>query len=291
MEPHRLLAAILPYCIPVVVFALSTRSTLGEVVETLKNRAALLRLCVVCFVANPLVAVLLCKVLSPLELVKGVIIVSAISPGDPFLVLEAEHKKGNLPLSQALALVFTVALPFMLLAWLPVIDWWFTSSLHAKSLGAFLKVAAIVLPFVLGGVLLRTYAPRLTERLQRPLKLVAVAAYVLIGIVVVVASVKSIATYTLATAAAIFLYTSVSLLLGYFASGYATERSRRTAGLAAALGNIIVVLFVALDTYHFPAQQVGGVIAVAVVIRVLTIYAWNAFAKRSAATAAAEPAA
>lgn len=285
-----MLSTVLPFCIPLAVLGLSIRVTLDDVRRALSNRLALLRVCLLSLIAVPLVAAGVCKLLAPDSLVQAIVLVAAIAPGDPFIVIEAEDKAGDVPLAVGLTVILTFVMPFSLFVWTPILNDIFAGHLHASAYGAFVKVVTLIMPFLIGGLLIRTFAPRLADAVTKPVGIVAKAAYAFVGVIAIVAGFKYILHYSFATASAIVIITAIALLLGYFFGGYKRERAKRTAALTVALGNLVVVLFIGLDTYHYPVDKFAGAAFTAVVVRVLAVMAFNLLAKRSKQLALAETA-
>ena len=290
MEFRNILHAVLPLCIPIAILGLAVRVAWKDVAAALKQRRGIVSVCILCFVVQPLVAIAFCKLLSPNRLIEAIVLVAAIAPGDPFVVLEAEHRKGSVPLAIALTTILSVVMPLSLFVWMPMAFRLFGGAVPISDSGAFLDVLKLVVPFILGGVLLRTLLPKVAEAIAGPLKILSMIAYLFVGVVFVILGLRYLIDYSVMTALTILAVTSISLVVGYFCSGFSTERGRRTGALVVALGNYIVVAYIALEAYHLPIERFCAAIAVVIVMRLLAIIVWNAIAKRSTADAAAEAA-
>lgn len=290
MGPHYLLHVLLPLCIPIVIFSLTIRVGWQEIVATFVQRRGILIACLLCFVVQPLVAIAICKLLGPDRVIMAIVLIAAIAPGDPFVVLEAEHRKGSIPLAITMTSLLALLMPVSLFLWLPVMFHFFGGEVPIKAGGAFVEVAKLVVPFILGGVLIRTFLPKIADFISAPLKIVSLAAYALVGVVFLFLGLKYLIDYSVMTALTVFLLTSLSLVGGYFFSGFSTERTRRTGALVVALGNYIVVCYVATEAYRMPVDRFCAALAVAIVVRVLSVIVWNALGRRSKARALAEPA-
>ncbi|MBV8490152.1 MAG: hypothetical protein JO199_06435 [Candidatus Eremiobacteraeota bacterium] len=290
MQGHELLKAALPYCIPIAILGIAIRVTWRDMRLALAEWRGILLACAVCFVLDPLIAAAVCKGLQPNRFVEGAVLFAAIAPGDPFVVLEAEHRKGNVPLSIVFSCLLALLMPLSLFVWMPIMVHWFGGPAdRVSAAGAFFDLVKLVFPFVVGGVALRSLVPKFAEAIEGPVKILAQVAYIFIGGLVVFVGIKFILTYSLMTALAVFIVASLSLIAGYRISAFSTERSRRTGALAVALGNFVVVIYIGTEAYKLPSQEFCAALAVAVVVRILAIFFWNRVARRSAARAEAEP--
>jgi predicted Na+-dependent transporter len=180
-------------------------------------------------------------------------------------------------------------MPVTLLAWTPIMDAIFNGKMHESAAGAFIKVIGLVMPFLIGGVALQSYAPRVAEVVDRPIQLLSRVAYIAVAAIALVAGFRHILDISLGTVGCVFVIAVTSILLGQRLSGYSSERKRRTAGLAVALGNTIVILFVGLDTYHLEPEQFCAIVFAIIVVRVLSITLWDFVGRNSRELALAEP--
>jgi len=282
------LSAVLPFFLPLAVLGVSIRLSLREVRGALRERAALARVCVICLIV-PLVAATACKLFGPQGLTLAIVLLSSMAPGDPLAVLDSREKHGDVRLALALAIVLTFLMPVTLFVWTPIMDALFAGHLHESAAGAFLKVVTLIMPFLLGGMALRTYASGFAEAVDMPIQIVSRVAYVALAAIASIVGFRHILETGLATIACVFVITAVSIFLGHRLSGYTTERKRRTAGLAVALGNTGVLLYVGLDTYHLEVAKVCAVVVTIVLVRTLSVALWNLLGRNSLNLALSEP--
>ena len=140
----EVLPAVLPYFLPLAALGVSSGVSFREMRDALRDRASLARICTICLIGAPLVAILACKVFRQEGLALAVILLTSIAPGDPLAVLESEERHGDVRLALALTIVLTVLMPLSLLAWTPILDLVFSGNMHESAAGAFVKVVSLV---------------------------------------------------------------------------------------------------------------------------------------------------
>ena len=277
---ERLVVTLVTATIPVIIFRVSLGVSLREFLQAFQHPLSLLRLLLIVGVIVPLLTAALCKFMLLPRVVIAILLVTAMAPGDPFTVLEAEEKKGHIALAAVTTVLLTFLLPLLIAIWAVPFSQWFHLDLRLAPREAFSAVAPVVLPPILGGILLREYAAKLAERLQRIAGILSVVLIIVTTLVIILTVPRGLAYYTIRSVIAIVIIITLGLALGFFGVGYGDRKARITSALTASLGNFVIVLLIARIIYHLPMIEFAGIGFVFLLLRVLTIFCWYLATKR-----------
>ncbi|MBV8345639.1 MAG: hypothetical protein JO190_11720 [Candidatus Eremiobacteraeota bacterium] len=275
MNPAKIVAMVL--LVSLMLHA-GLEVNLAHLKLVLKDYALLGRAFLANFIIVPLLGVLFTRVVFHLsEPIAAGILLMAICPGVPFVVLSGGRKKGG-------SLGFAVALAFLLPA-LSIITVPITASLVFP--GSVVSANSIVVTLVLFqlvplllGILVNARAPQVAARLRRPILLVGFIAIVVLLVVLGGPIARAIGTVYgslggLAAACVVLL----SLLTGWVLGG--RERAyRRTLSVGTALRN--VGLAALLATSVFGRGEVAAMVLVYLIIQMILATLLGVFYTRSA---------
>jgi len=268
------LKVLLHLTFPTIVLTISLKVPLREFLAELRRPALFLKILVVGSLLVPYITAGLLRLFDLPLVVLGIVLVASVAPGDSFALLEAQGKKGKISLAAATMAWLCLAMPFTVPAWMALFSRWFPLNLKVGAAGLFATIAPLTLLPLLAGLLLSEYAPKFSARLHpvakqlsRFLLLAAVVAGLALGV-------KGFAHFTLPSVTAVFLATTVALLLGYYCGG-ADRSDRISMGLTSSLGNFAVIILVAHLSY--PQAHVLKESAAFVIVRWCVIMFWFLF--------------
>lgn len=257
MNPAKIVAIVL-----LVSLMLHTglQVNLAHLVACLRNYGLLGRALLANFILVPIYGVVMTRLFHLSDPIATGVLLMAISPGVPFVVLSGGRRKGG-------SLGFAVELAFLLPA-LSIVTVPITTSLVLP--GAHISTSSIVaslfifqlVPLLLG-ILVSERAPQTAARLLRPLGLVVlivvVALLVLLGRPIVHAVTSVYGSFGMLAMLSIVI---LSLLTGWVLGG--SDRAyRRTLSIGTALRNIGLAAVVATTSFG------GGDVAAAVLTYLL----------------------
>jgi BASS family bile acid:Na+ symporter len=219
------------------------------------------------FVVVPIVAVLVVWCLHLRSDVATGLMLMAIAPGVPFLVLSAGRKRGG---SHELAIALSLLMPALSTVTIPI-----TAGLVFPASERLEITAAIVVPLLLyqlvpllaGAVVARQF-PRVAERLLRPLTYVTIGAFLVLLVILFPAIVRGVASVfgTLGLLAMV-LTAALSFLIGWIAGGPRIEY-RRTLAAGTTLRNPAAAMMIATTSFaaRGPAAAVASYFLVQIVV-------------------------
>lgn len=282
MNPAKLISVILLVTLTLGAGLEINRAHLAAV---LKNTSLLLKAVFGNFVVVPVLGVLLARAFRLESDVATGFLLMAIAPGVPFLLVGAREKGGKLALAVTMALFF----PLLSVITVPIT----ASIVLPADKEASLPVAPFVttlllfqfLPLIAGMALAYRW-PEIDAKLGRPLKLVAIAAVV---VLVAALAPKLIADVGAINGSrgmiAMFCIVALSMVTGWLLGG-PDEQERRTSTLGTALRNIGLCALVATASFGAHSRVVSTVLVYLLVQFVLSAVV-GAFFKRTAALKAA----
>lgn len=263
---------------PVGVFAICLSVDFRDCLDVLRKPEMLVRTFIVANIAGPLLTAGIVKTFDiPIGLIGGVMLVGSVAAGDSFDVVEGESKKGSLPVASTMMVLLVFLMPLTVPAWLWIFSGWF--SLHHLTVPPerlFLAVAPITaLPAGLA-VAIRSLLPAFSEKVQPVLKRVFLGSIVAIVLYYLVPTLGVLRTFDLATYAAIFTTVSAMVFIGYYLTGGATRPERVSLALSVSLGNLVVIVLVAMLSYRV---DVTFTVFAFVLIRAIVLSFWHAIHK------------
>ena len=220
-----------------LMLTIGVNETFEQLISLWRKSAVLLRALFAAVVLVPAMVILLLWVFDLPPVVATGLALLAAAPGAPLTTTRAKIAKADLTyvssLQLALATLAVVITPF----WLAIYYWLF--ELTIESIGP-VSVASQVLQVtflpVIIGLLLQRLAPALTDRIRKPLNILAVAMFglLVLTILVVLAMTRELReTLALDSTAfiAIFIMAAAALAIGHFLGG---KRPEVHGGLATA---------------------------------------------------------
>jgi BASS family bile acid:Na+ symporter len=240
----------------------------------LANYSLLLRALVANFVLVPLYAVIVLGILHVDDTIAAGIILMAIAPGVPFVVMSAGRKKGG---SLGFAAALSLIMPALSVLTVPLTaELLLPHSENAPPLWHFFEsLVSLQLAPLIVGMILADRAPTIAPKLEPPLLVVAslsiLALFVLLGDTIVRAVALIYGSYGILAALLIVL---LSLVTGWLLGGPEGEY-RRTLSIATVLRNI--GLAITLATTMFPDSLVGAAVMAYFVVQVIVGVAIGAY--------------
>jgi len=282
MTPIKLLAVIL---LVSVMLNAGLQCNREHLLAALKDRVLIAKALVANFIIVPVVAVIVARLFRLNGDVATGMLLMAIAPGVPFVVFSGGRKKGG-SLGLAIALAFLMpaltVLTFPLTAQLVLPT---DSAVHLSAARVLVPLIVFQLVPLLLGILISFRAPKIAERISRPL--IVVAAIALIGVLVLFAPTlgKSLAVvFGTHGMLAILVVVALSLLTGWTFGGPVIEY-RRTLSIATALRNVGLCLVIVGS--YFPDTLVGPTVITYFVIQLIVSSIAGAYLKRIPGPAAA----
>jgi len=224
MNPQDLILFTLQASVIVTVFAFGLEATVRDVLYVWRRPMRLLIALVAMFVIMPIVAIALPQALGVTEEVKIALACLAISPIPPLLP-KKQTKAGG---SESFALGLMVTMAILSVAIVPFAvnllgHYYHKPFAMPPHVIALLVLKAAIAPLV-AGMIFRTIAPAIAERIAGPAKLIAGILLVLAGLVVLYAVRAAIlALLDHGTLVAMFGFIVIGLLVGHLLGGPAHE--------------------------------------------------------------------
>ena len=279
LENHIVVSVIgvlLHAAFPAVVFVIGANLTFEDVRRELKNPWLLRKSFLVACVAVPLITAGVVKALDVSLLVAGVMLISAIAPGDPFDLVEAKGKKGNIAMAAVVMPFLVLVMPVTVPVWLWVFSRWFPLTLSISPFALLKEIAPLTIAPLVAGIVLHEFLPALAKIIQRILEWFFRVSVLTLVLVFIVPSLKAMAGFTLLDFAAIFAVISLALIIGYYAGG-ANRKDRISLSVSSGLGNLAVILLVAHVCY--PKVHVLFTVLAYVIVRWLIFMFWFSLLK------------
>jgi BASS family bile acid:Na+ symporter len=287
MDAKQLLTLAFQVAIIGTVFGFGLKSTEDDLLYVVQRPGLLIRSLLSVLVVMPILAILFVKAFDLRQTVEVVLVALAISPVPPLLP-QKESKAGGrrsygIGLMLFLGLVAIVAIPLVI----AILERVFSRSFTADS-GAIARIIliAVLLPLV-AGMTVRMLMPRIAERLEKPVRIVA-NGLLIVGVVVLLAvSWEAIwAAIGSGTMLALIAFVVAGLLVGHLLGGPEREHSVVLA-LSTACRHPAIALAVAAANY--PDQRFGGTIILYLLVSAIVCIPYVAWQRRrsTAATASA----
>jgi BASS family bile acid:Na+ symporter len=247
----------------------------GELRQELAN-PVLWRILLVALVGVPALAILVATLLPLGPVARGVIVLMAVSPGAPLLILKG-RTQGQLSLAVAVTVALTLAAVVTLPVELLILNGLFPLKLHA-SVSALVShiLPKLLVPLVLGAALRRIW-PKGADVLAPVVHVLFYVALALVAIAALAATWTELEHLTPWVWLAMLLVTLGAAALGDFVGGR-EPHERATAAYAVVLGNPAVALQVAALSY--PTLKLAPVILAYVLLRAILVLPYAAVTRR-----------
>ena len=213
-----IITILLPLALAIIMVGLGLELTLKDFARFTQHPKAVLVALFCQLVLLVGIAFILCKVLALPPLLAVGLMLLAASPGGSTANLFSYLFKGDLALNITLTAINSViaALTLPLIVNFSIMHFMQDSQQITLQLGKILQVFGIIIIPVAIGMLIRHHAPRLTEKLNRPLRIFAVIFLILIIVGAIYSERTNIAEYLTQVGVATALFCIFSLTIGYF---------------------------------------------------------------------------
>ncbi|MGE8570636.1 MAG: bile acid:sodium symporter family protein [Acinetobacter amyesii] len=213
-----IITVLLPLALAFIMIGLGLELTPKDFARVTKHPKAVLIALFCQLVLLVGIAFLLCKLLALPPLLAVGLMLLAASPGGSTANLFSYLFKGDLALNITLTAINSViaALTLPLIVNFSIMHFMQEGQQISLQFGKILQVFGIIIIPVCIGMLLRHYAPKLTEKLHKPLRIFAVVFLILIIIGAIYSERQNIAAYLTQVGLATVLFCIFSLCIGYF---------------------------------------------------------------------------
>jgi predicted Na+-dependent transporter len=279
LENHIVTAVIgtlLHITFPAIVFVISADLTFKDIGRELKNPWLLVKTFVVACIIVPLISAGVVKFLDIPLLVGGIMLISAVAPGDPFDLVEAKGKRGNISVAAVIMPFLVLLMPLTVPLWLGIFSQWFPLHLSVSPALIFQEVAPLTIGPLLAGILFHKFLPSFTIILQRVLEWFFRISVLILVLVFIIPSIEAMLKFNLLSFAAIFTVITLSLFAGYYGGG-SNRKDRISLSVTSGLGNLAVILLVAHVCY--PNVHVLFTVLAYVIVRWAVFMIWYFFLK------------
>ncbi|MDY6455914.1 bile acid:sodium symporter family protein [Acinetobacter faecalis] len=213
-----IITVLLPLALAIIMIGLGLELTLNDFKRVSKHPKAVLIALFCQLVILVGVAFILCKILSLPPLLAVGLMLLAASPGGSTANLFSYLFKGDIALNISLTAINSVvaAITLPLIMNFSILHFMQESQQITLPLSKIVQVFAIIIVPVGIGMLIRHYAPKLTEKLNKPLRIFAVVFLIAIIALAIFAERQNIATYLTQVGLATAIFCACSLAIGYF---------------------------------------------------------------------------
>ena len=258
MDPQKMLVLALMVSIMVTVFGFGLRATFDDLFYLVKRPGLLLRTLLSMYVIMPVAALLLVQALSLDPRVELALLCLAISPVPPLLPNKAGKvtEEGG----YAIALVATMALLSIIIVPVAVqiLARVFDRDVAMSSAAVAATVVKTAIAPLVAGVLIRTIAPGFAKKIAKPLSTLGVVVLLAAVAILLVKTWSGImALATPPTLLAIAAFVVIGFVVGHILGGSEPDHAG-VLSLASATRH--PGLAMAIATANFPAERIGGVL-------------------------------
>lgn len=213
-----IITLLLPLALAIVMIGLGLELTLKDFARVSKHPKAVLIALFCQLVVLVTIAFALCKIFALPPLLAVGLMLLAASPGGSTANLFSYLFKGDLALNITLTAINSViaALTLPIIVNFSIAHFMQESTQVTLQFGKILQVFGIIIIPVAIGMLIRHYAPSLTEKLNKPLRIFAVIFLLLIIVGAIYSERSNIMQYITQVGWATALFCLLSLSVGYF---------------------------------------------------------------------------
>jgi BASS family bile acid:Na+ symporter len=214
----------------------------------------LLRGIAVALLVVPLLAFVVALMLPLTPRARGLLFLTAISPGLPLAVASVRRHDGNVALAAALSACLSLAAIVTMPLYVTAVNAGFDFDLYASPRSLVGVVASAVIVPLGAGAALRLLLPDLAPRLCRVVDIAFKLSLVLVGVAALILGVPMLHYLKVWTLLAMVLVVAGATLLGHLAGGPRPE-DRVTVAVAAVFGSPALTLRVSEESYpelHLP---------------------------------------
>lgn len=213
-----IITVMLPLALAIIMVGLGLELTPKDFARVTKHPKAVLIALFCQLVVLVSIAFVLCKLFALPPLLAVGLMLLAASPGGSTANLFSYLFKGDLALNITLTAINSViaALTLPLIVNFSIMHFMQEGQQVSLQFSKILQVFGIIIIPVCIGMLIRHYAPVLTEKLNKPLRIFAVIFLILIIIGAIISERENITLYLAQVGAATALFCICSLTIGYF---------------------------------------------------------------------------
>lgn len=213
-----IITVMLPLALAIIMIGLGLELTPKDFARVTKHPKAVLIALFCQLIILVSIAFALCKLFALPPLLAVGLMLLAASPGGSTANLFSYLFKGDLALNITLTAINSViaAITLPLIVNFSIMHFMQEGQQVSLQFSKILQVFGIIIVPVCIGMLIRYYAPALTEKLSKPLRIFAVIFLILIIVGAIISERQNIATYLTQVGAATAIFCICSLFIGYF---------------------------------------------------------------------------
>lgn len=264
-----------------LMFLAGLRAAPGSILAALRDTSLVARALLANVILVPILAIVLVRAFALSPPIAIGIMLMALSPGIPFLIVSAGAKKGG---SDAFALSLSFLLPAISVITLPLWVKILAPAMGGLDLPVGRSVVTILLAQVVplfAGLLIGRRSERLRAALVRPVSIVAGVALVVLVAMIAIPGAKALATvFGTRANVAILSLEVLSLATGWYLGGPRPE-TRRTLALATSLRNVGLAATLAA-TFFAGTDVMVTIVAFLIIQVVVAVLAGAYFSRRTA---------
>lgn len=233
-----IITVLLPLALAIVMIGLGLELTLNDFKRVSKHPKAVLVALFCQLVILVGIAFIICKVLSLPPLLAVGLMLLAASSGGSTANLFSYLFKGDIALNISLTAINSVIAAFTLplIMNFSILHFMQESQQISLPLSKIIQVFTIIIVPVAIGMLIRHYAPELTKKLNKPLRIFAVVFLISIIVLAIFAERANIATYLTQVGFATAIFCALSLCIGYFVPRFLGINSTQARACAFEIG-------------------------------------------------------
>jgi BASS family bile acid:Na+ symporter len=271
---RHLLLFLIQNLVFAMLLSMGLRTTVADLQRASARRGFIVRTALVTNLAVPLLAIVLVAILPVGPLARGLILLFAICPGAPFILLKyKDDSKLASILLVAVSLLAVVTVPL----WAGIAGRIYALQFDARPADVLrIVLRAVLLPLLLG-VAIRRFLPRLAEPLAKAADIFYKVALAVVLLAVLVKASPSLLKTPARAIFSVMVFTLAATLLGHFAGGPMLA-DRKLAATFAGLGNPGLVI--AILGHSYPQLHAGVAIILYLLVRALSVLPYNVWMKR-----------
>jgi BASS family bile acid:Na+ symporter len=274
---HTLIRFVAANAISAFMLSVGLRTDTALVADLKHRWGLVLRALAVVWLGVPLLVIVAVWLLRVPPLGTATLLLMAICPGVPFVVISTKRASGSARTALLVLLATLITAPVMVPLWAAVIA---RSSRFVFVVDAMtvlrVIIPSVILPFAIGRIINRV-SQRAAVTLAKLATIMFVAGIAIAVAVLVVKAIPVLAASSLQAFVAVVVVTLAAAALGYAAGGpHAPDRI--ALGYAAALGNPALALAIAARTV--PTADPLPLVAAYVLVRILTLVPFGLWSQR-----------
>lgn len=276
MSVAQIIGLLVKACALTTVFALGLNTSWKDVGYLLHKPALLLRSLIAMYVLTPLIAVLLVFVVHVPLTIKYALLLMAISAGAPAMPKKLLKVGANPQYVRSLSVITTLLAIVTVPLSLAALGAFFGRDVSVESGQVAAKITVAFLAPLLVGMIVRSFALKVAERVAGPIMAVAGAIMLLLIVLVVGTSFKAVVGIGLPGLATIAVMTGASLAVGHFLGG---PDPQNCTTLAVACATRFPGLGMLIASLNFPNVKPMPVVVAYLLVSNLTVLPYRQWRK------------